>query len=268
MRPTIPSILAVLLALPASAQDAPRVYDVHEVDYPPAVLNVEEFSDALSRLYPPALRDSAIGGTATVEFVIGSDGAVRDPAVVDAARPALGAATMEAVRVLRFAPATIDGEAVEVRVTQPVSWQVDTAAAASGPGGGNTLALPDTLDPAELSEEELWGAALELSAVSEPPRLLNERGFATLLAREYPTLLRDAGVGGEVLLAFVVDARGRARSVRVVSSTADEFVRPSIRTIRRLRFTPARLDGAPVPVRVFLPIRWSISGPGGIPSFH
>lgn len=257
MRRTLFVVIALLAALPLSAQDAPRVYELHEVDVPPAPLDVEAFSTALSTGYPPALRDSAIGGSATVGFVVGADGAVRDVSVLDATRPEFGAATAEAVRVLRFTPATVGGEPVDVRVSQAVAWEVDAAATGA-----------DTLAGAELSQAELWREALELAAVTEPPRMLNDRGFATLLAREYPPLLRDAGVGGEVLVRFVVDVRGRPQLVRVVSSTAEPFERPSIRTIRRLRFTPARLNGNPVPVWVTLPIRWGISGPGGIPSFH
>jgi protein TonB len=65
---------------------------------------------------------------------------------------------------------------------------------------------------------------------------------------EYPARLRAAGVEGEVVAQFVVDARGNAipNSIRIVSATNDLFSESVRATIPRMKFSPGRLRGKPV----------------------
>jgi protein TonB len=65
---------------------------------------------------------------------------------------------------------------------------------------------------------------------------------------EYPARLRAAGVEGQVIAQFVVDARGSAapNSIRIVSSTNDLFSESVRATIPRMKFSPGRLRGKPV----------------------
>jgi protein TonB len=61
----------------------------------------------------------------------------------------------------------------------------------------------------------------------------------------YPEALRAAGVEGEVNLEFVVDTSGRveARSVRVISSTAEPFVVSVCDAVTATRYHPALVGG-------------------------
>jgi TonB family protein len=65
---------------------------------------------------------------------------------------------------------------------------------------------------------------------------------------EYPESMRKEGVPGEVLLSFVVDVKGHAEmdGVRVVRSTAPDFVDSAKRTLATMRFAPAEANGKPV----------------------
>ena len=65
----------------------------------------------------------------------------------------------------------------------------------------------------------------------------------------YPASLRAAGIEGQVVAQFVVDARGRAEreSVRIMSSTNDLFAESVRSALGTMRFVPARLEGRTVP---------------------
>lgn len=90
------------------------------------------------------------------------------------------------------------------------------------------------------------------------PEMSNAREVARLLERNYPRDLLSAGVGARVMLEMVVDENGRVRpgSVRVVSTTHDDFSQASVRVAERFRFTPALVGERAVPVLVTLPIDW------------
>ena len=100
----------------------------------------------------------------------------------------------------------------------------------------------------------------ELSAVEELPRLQNSSDFARQLARNYPPLLRDAGVTGTVTVRFRVleDGRVDGESIQVTNSTHEQFNDPTIRAVRAMRFRPARVNGRPVKVWVDQPIQWTV----------
>lgn len=73
-----------------------------------------------------------------------------------------------------------------------------------------------------------------------PPRLLNTREVERLLMRTYPPTLREAAVGGVVLLWIYVDAGGRVeRSLVKESSGYAELDRAAERVAESMRFSPA-----------------------------
>ena len=102
----------------------------------------------------------------------------------------------------------------------------------------------------------------ELSALDTPPELLNRDEVAAALQRNYPPLLRDAGVGGRVMLRYRITRAGDvdAGSVEVLESTHDDFTVAALRVAKRMRFRPGRYNGSPVPVWVSQPITFQ---PGG-----
>jgi protein TonB len=101
----------------------------------------------------------------------------------------------------------------------------------------------------------------ELSAVEEMPSLSNRSDFARQLQRNYPPLLRDAGVAGTVQVRFRVleDGRVDGESIQITSSTHEQFNDPTMRAVRVLRFRPAKVNGRPVKVWVEQPIQWTVA---------
>lgn len=101
----------------------------------------------------------------------------------------------------------------------------------------------------------------ELDAVEELPRPTNTPDLARQLARNYPPLLRDAGVTGtvQVRMRVMEDGRVDAESIQIVDSTHEQFNEPTTRAVRVLRFRPAKVNGRPVKVWVALPIQWTVA---------
>ncbi len=81
----------------------------------------------------------------------------------------------------------------------------------------------------------------------------------------YPDILRQAGIEGRVLLELVVDTAGHAErgSIRVLSSTHQLFETPAREVAQSSLFSPGRIQGRAVRVRVQLPINFSIARAGG-----
>jgi len=93
------------------------------------------------------------------------------------------------------------------------------------------------------------------------PQLTNPRDAQRLLERNYPPILRDAGVTGHTTVVLVIDKDGRVEpgSVTVRESSHDAFRDAAIRAAERFRFRPARVQGQPVAVVISIPIEWQIA---------
>jgi periplasmic protein TonB len=102
----------------------------------------------------------------------------------------------------------------------------------------------------------------ELSAVEELPDLSNRSQVQRSIERNYPPLLRDAGVTGQVLLRFRVNEDGSVDpgSISIESTTHDAFGDAAKRVIERARFRPARVGGRAVKVWVTLPVNFQLAG--------
>jgi TonB family protein len=120
------------------------------------------------------------------------------------------------------------------------------------------LALAEGPDPKILS-----GLGVE-----EDLRPRNMNALSRQLQRNYPPLLRSAGVGGDVVLRFRVLENGRvdSASVQVLSSSTEQFNEPSTRSVRSLAFDPARVNGRPVKAWTVLPIRFATERPQADPN--
>lgn len=78
----------------------------------------------------------------------------------------------------------------------------------------------------------------------------------------YPPVLKGAGVEGKVVLRFVVgtDGRPEAGTIQVLSSTNKAFEPPAVEAIKRARFKPAKIRGAPVRQLVEQAISFKLTG--------
>ncbi len=100
----------------------------------------------------------------------------------------------------------------------------------------------------------------EMSAVEELPELSNRNDVARQISRNYPPLLRDAGVTGTVQLRFRVNQDGRvdAESIQVENASHEAFGDAAKKVVERMRFRPAKVGGKSVNVWVTLPIQFQL----------
>jgi TonB family protein len=239
---TIRLFLAALLLLSAApalasqqpaAGDTSRVYMLTEVTTPPRPTNVAELRDALQAGYPAALQAAGREGIVEVAIVVRPDGTMGDVELVSSSGPGFDSATVAAVRVLRFTPASLDGRPVAVRVNLPVRW------------------VPAVFVPSAAD-----GRIYELAEVDEAPVPRNVEAIGERMAQLYPPWLREAGQGGTVTLRLHVDATGAVADARVTRSTNPQLDPPSLHVARELLFTPARVGGQPVAVWTEVPLEW------------
>jgi len=91
------------------------------------------------------------------------------------------------------------------------------------------------------------------------PKLKNTAEIRRLLQRDYPSMLREAGIGGTVMLWVLVDKAGNAKKSQVNKSSGypalDEASR---RVASKMKFSPALNRDKPVEVWIVQPVRWNV----------
>jgi protein TonB len=91
-----------------------------------------------------------------------------------------------------------------------------------------------------------WGQAVE------PPVPVRT------VAPAYPAALKRDGTTGIVTLSIMIDEKGAVQDPKVIKATNDAFAQPALDAIAKWKFKPAQRDGAPVPIRVNIPIKFTI----------
>lgn len=109
-----------LAAQAAAAEAATKVYDVAEVDRPPAP------SGGARPVYPFDLRRAGVGGQAIVSFVVSANGEIEGVEGVSATHPEFQAAAIEAVKKMKFTAGQKAGLPVAVRVQIPIVFSLGT----------------------------------------------------------------------------------------------------------------------------------------------
>jgi TonB family protein len=118
-------------------------------------------------------------------------------------------------------------------------------------------------------------SALAQEAIKEPihtplsrrPEITNRADVAMALEREYPPLLRDAGVGGKTNVWLFIDEEGRVRRTKVNESSGHaDLDDAATRVAEMIRFSPGMNGDTAVPVWISLPIQFSVRGPGDGPA--
>lgn len=96
-------------------------------------------------------------------------------------------------------------------------------------------------------------------SASPPPVLLD----SACLVPAHPDILRQAGIEGRVLVAFVVDATGTVdtTTVRVLASSHRLFERPARAAVATCRYSPGRVADRVVRVRMQQAVNFTLPAP-------
>jgi len=252
----------------------------------PDYINAAEVRAALEREYPPLLRDAGIGGTVIVWFFIDEEGVVRNEVVqTTSGHQALDEAALRVAPVFRFTPALNRDQAVPVWVQLPITFT-------TGGGTEGAAATAAELSDEEVAErqaareealrraaevirsrnDELGVTEAEISAApvftpyTKKPDYNNAADVRRAMEREYPPLLRDAGIGGTAIVWFFIDEKGVVRNQTIQTSSGSEVLdEAALRVAPVFEFTPAENRGRPVPAWVQLPITFGVDRSGAAP---
>jgi protein TonB len=102
-------------------------------------------------------------------------------------------------------------------------------------------------------------AAPTFTPFTVAPSIQNRAEVVRAMEREYPALLRDAGIGGTVLVYFFIDENGRVVDFQVNESSGHQALDDAALAIADIyRFTPALNRDKKVPVWVSFPITFQV----------
>ena len=111
------------------------------------------------------------------------------------------------------------------------------------------LPPPPSNAEVDLSEQPV------LTPYTVAPELKNRAEVERALKRHYPPLLRDAGIGGDVLVWFFIDETGKVRKTLLKDSSGHKALdEAAMKVAEIMEFTPALNRDKKVPVWVQLPI--------------
>jgi protein TonB len=93
------------------------------------------------------------------------------------------------------------------------------------------------------------------------PRVLNAEEVVRAMRREYPSVLRDAGIGGTVKVLFSIDDDGRVLETSIeVGSGYAALDEAALAVADVIRFSPAMNRDRRVAVRVAFPVVFQVTG--------
>ena len=118
----------------------------------------------------------------------------------------------------------------------------------------------------ELPPPPVQGGTVDLAAapaftpMTVRPQILNEPEIIREMTRQYPTILRDAGIGGTVVVYFFVDTNGRVGNREIFQSSGyDQFDQAALKVADVYEFRPAQNRDQIVPVWVQFPITFRVT---------
>ena len=102
-------------------------------------------------------------------------------------------------------------------------------------------------------------AAPTFTPYTVAPSILNRDEVVRAMIREYPALLRDAGIGGTVRVYFFIDENGQVRDTRVDQTSGHQALDDAALAVADVyRFSAALNRDKKVPVWVSFPITFQV----------
>ena len=203
----------------------------------------------LDQEYPPLLRQAGIEGTIGLRVHVTDGGKADQVEVVrSSGHDALDQA---AVRVAKRMAWGHDGagKTTDYWTTTSITFsntKMKTRGPVREPVRAEGSSLPRKIDP---------DGEPHFTPYSKKPEVRNREVVQDLLVRNYPPLLRDAGVGGTVLAWLLIDDDGNVIRTKLSKSSGHEALDAAgLKVIEQIKFTPAEHNGVPVNVWIQMPI--------------
>ncbi len=118
--------------------------------------------------------------------------------------------------------------------------------------------VEDLPPPPEEQATDL-SAAPTFTPFTVAPSIQNRQEVVRAMEREYPPLLRDAGIGGTVRVYFFIDENGTVQDYRIDQSSGHQALDDAALAVADVyRFTAALNRDKKVPVWVSFPITFQV----------
>jgi TonB family protein len=125
-------------------------------------------------------------------------------------------------------------------------------------GSDPQLSSPFHLIAGEFRQQTLSIRVVDTGQVAHPEQ--SAQALPNNPGPRYPPELATEHVGGHVMVDMVIDTTGNAdvSTIHIRSSTDQAFTDAVREVIPRMKFSPARLHGRPVPQRVVMPFDFAV----------
>jgi protein TonB len=156
------------------------------------------------------------------------------------------------------APQAIARPATPVVGGADISEKITIAPTTFAENPVSNLPPPPTTTAGEGEMKADLAKAPVFTPFTVPPRLLNPGAIREALEKGYPPLLREAGIGGDVLVWFFIDEDGTVVNTELKESSGYPAMdEAALKIAPLMRFTPAMNRDKKVKVWVSLPITFN-----------
>lgn len=115
--------------------------------------------------------------------------------------------------------------------------------------------MPDDLPPPPTESSAGIGEEPTFTPFTVAPEVRNRDEIGRVLQREYPSTLRDAGIGGTVVMHFFINEQGDVENTLVAESSGHTALdQAAERVAMAFEFSPALNRDQRVPVWIQIPI--------------
>jgi len=154
------------------------------------------------------------------------------------------------------APEAIARPAVPVIARGPISEDITIAPTTFESNPVRELPPPPTIQETNVSD---LAAAPTFTPYTVSPDVKNREEVRKALTREYPVLMREAGLGGTVQVWFFIDEEGRVVRTQIHEGSGHgELDKAALKVAEIIQFTPALNRDKRVPVWISLPITFTV----------
>src|SRR5664279_2403379 len=107
-----------------------------------------------------------------------------------------------------------------------------------------------TTTPAANVDDEAFNAYLRVTKEMKPPKATKSPD------PDYPQIPSDAEPNGIVVMLVGINSKGRVDLVHVLRASNEAFQNSAVTTVKTWKFSPAKKDGKPVPVKVTVEMKF------------
>jgi TonB family protein len=234
----------------------------------PELRNRSEVASALAEEYPALLRRAGIGGNAMLWLFVDEEGTVKNVRVAQSSgHPQIDDAAERVAYRMRFSPALNRDERVSVWIQVPISFNPASDGAVAPGAVEERQRRADAVQRMRDEAQRAAGTSVAPASPDEPvftpfevrPELRNRSEVARALQANYPSMLRDAGIGGTAGVWVFIDEEGTVRQARINNSSGHPDLDAAAEMIaREMRFSPALNRGERVGVWIQIPITFQV----------